>query len=287
MNRTAAPSWLLSVTHRSGYRYAGTVFRSYNEARVTPRTDAGQQVIDASVEVSPAPSLFRYVDYFGTVVTAFDLHVPHTELNVTATCVVETSEPSTPGPSCPWSALEDPKLRDELTEYLEAAPRTTVDAEELFGVVDLVRAERDPHAGAMAAANWVYGRLEYVRGATGVQTHAAEVLRLGRGVCQDFAHVTIAILRAAGIPTRYVSGYLHPDPQALPGRTTHGESHAWVEWWAGDWRAYDPTNVKQPGLGYVTLARGRDYGDVSPLKGIYHGGSAEALGVSVEVTRLR
>lgn len=280
-------SWLLSVTHHSGYRYGGTVFSSYNEARVTPRTDSAQRVLDASVEVTPAASLFRYVDYFGTVVTAFDLHVPHTELTVTATCVVETSAASDVGRSAPWAALEEEGLRDELSEYLEPTPRTVIEDDELFGVVDLVRAAADPDAGALEAARWVYGRLEYVPGATGVHTGAHEVLKEGRGVCQDFAHVTIAILRAAGIPTRYVSGYLHPDPEAEAGKTVAGESHAWVEWWAGDWRAYDPTNVTQPGVGHVSLARGRDYADVAPLKGIYHGGGAESLGVSVEVTRLR
>lgn len=280
-------SWILSVMHRSGYRYASPAFSSYNEARVTPRTDSSQRVIDASVEISPAASLLRYVDYFGSVVTAFDLHVPHTELNVTASCVVETSQPAPFGPSVSWEEITDPKVCDELCEYLDETPRTHVGGHGMRDAVELVRAAPDPQTGALEGAGWVHDRLDYVPGATGVHTLAEEALTAGRGVCQDFAHVTIAILRAAGIPTRYVSGYLHPDSDAGIGDTVHGESHAWVEWWAGDWRAYDPTNKKQPGVAHVRIARGRDYADVAPLQGIYHGGAAKALGVRVEVTRLR
>ena len=280
-------SWLLSVTHRSGYRYTSPAFSSYNEARVTPRTDSSQRVIDASVEISPAASLLRYVDYFGSVVTAFDLHVPHTELNVTASSVVETTQAAPFGPSVSWAEVTDPKVSDELCEYLDETPRTRLGGHGMADAVSLVRSAPDPHTGALSGAAWVHDRLEYVPGATGVHTLAEEALTAGRGVCQDFAHVTIAILRAAGIPTRYVSGYLHPDADADIGQPVHGESHAWVEWWAGDWRAYDPTNKKQPGMAHVRLARGRDYADVAPLQGIYHGGRAEALGVHVEVMRLR
>jgi transglutaminase-like putative cysteine protease len=286
---TAGPAgggWLLSVRHHTGYRYAGPVVSSYNEARVTPRSDPHQRVLDATVEVTPAASLYRYVDYFGSVVTAFDVHAAHQELTVTAGCVVETAPAPEPQPGEPWSVLADPDTRDELGEYLTQTLRTTPD-DEMLAAAAQVRAAATPDDGARLAAGWTHSRLDYVTGSTSVHTNAIEALVEGRGVCQDFAHVTIALLRSAGVPARYVSGYLHPRTDAAVGETVTGESHAWVEWWAGGWRSCDPTNDGVPGPGHVVVARGRDYDDVTPLRGIYHGGVSTSLGVTVEVTRLR
>jgi transglutaminase-like putative cysteine protease len=100
------------------------------------------------------------------------------------------------------------------------------------------------------------------------------------------AHVTVALMRATGLPARYVSGYLHPDPKAQPGSTAVGQSHAWVEYWAGSWSALDPTSGAPVGERHVVVARGRDYADVPPLKGIYHGPPESAMDVTVQVTRL-
>jgi transglutaminase-like putative cysteine protease len=107
-----------------------------------------------------------------------------------------------------------------------------------------------------------------------------------QGVCQDFAHLTLGALRSLGIPARYVSGYLHPRPDAALGETVEGQSHAWVEWWAGEWVPYDSTHSGPIGEDHVLVARGRDYGDVSPLTGVYAGAAASELFVTVEVTRL-
>ena len=96
----------------------------------------------------------------------------------------------------------------------------------------------------------------------------------------------MALLRSRGIPARYVSGYLHPQPQAAIGTAVKGQSHAWVEWWCGDWIGYDPTNRKPVGRQHVVIGRGRDYDDVAPLKGVYHGAPASHLGVTVEITRV-
>lgn len=123
-------------------------------------------------------------------------------------------------------------------------------------------------------------------GATGVLTDAQEAWDQGQGVCQDMAHVTVALLRAAGLPARYVSGYLHADPEAEPGQTIAGQSHAWAEYWAGSWLACDPTSGAAVAERHVVVARGRDYADVPPHKGIYHGAPGSTLGVTVEVTRL-
>jgi transglutaminase-like putative cysteine protease len=124
-------------------------------------------------------------------------------------------------------------------------------------------------------------------GVTGVRTSAQEAWQDGRGVCQDFAHIALGALRALGVPARYVSGYLHPDPAAPVGRTVTGQSHAWVEWWAGDWYGFDPTNGKVAGLDHVVVATGRDYGDVSPFRGVISGGAGSRMDVRVELTRTR
>jgi transglutaminase-like putative cysteine protease len=108
----------------------------------------------------------------------------------------------------------------------------------------------------------------------------------GEGVCQDYAHLTLAMLRAVGVPARYVSGYLHTKPDAGVGETVVGESHAWIEAWTGGWWGFDPTNDLPIGHRHVWVATGRDYGDVSPLKGIYSGGAATAIEVTVHMTRL-
>ena len=123
-------------------------------------------------------------------------------------------------------------------------------------------------------------------GATGVRTNAQEAWDKGQGVCQDMAQLTVALMRATGLPARYVSGYLHPDPKAEPGSTSVGQSHAWVEYWAGSWTPLDPTSGTPVGERHVVVARGRDYADVPPLKGIYHGPSGGDMQVTVEVTRL-
>ena len=127
--------------------------------------------------------------------------------------------------------------------------------------------------------------LAYTPGVTDVSTTAAEAWQARHGVCQDFTHTTLSLLRATRIPAYYVSGYLHTEEPAH-GQTVTGESHAWVEYWDGQWHALDPTNDRSVGAAHVVVARGRDYADVPPLKGIYAGGHSEALGVSVDITQL-
>jgi transglutaminase-like putative cysteine protease len=144
----------------------------------------------------------------------------------------------------------------------------------------------DPHEAAGALAAWVNESVSYVPGATGVHTNAQESWEQGEGVCQDFSHLTVALMRAVGLPARYVSGYLFPDPRAEPGTSADGQSHAWVEYWAGGWHGLDATNRTVPGVRHVVVGHGRDYADVLPHKGIYHGAPGSSLKVSVRFTRL-
>jgi transglutaminase-like putative cysteine protease len=144
----------------------------------------------------------------------------------------------------------------------------------------------NPDEAAAAISARVREHVTYMPGATGVRTNAQEAWDKGQGVCQDMAQLTVALLRAAGLPARYVSGYLHPDVHAEPGRTAVGQSHAWVEYWAGSWIPLDPTSGADVGERHVVVARGRDYTDVPPLKGLYHGPPESDMEVTVEVTRL-
>jgi transglutaminase-like putative cysteine protease len=143
-----------------------------------------------------------------------------------------------------------------------------------------------PDEAAAAISAKVRERITYLPGATGVRTNAQEAWDKGQGVCQDMAQVTVALVRAAGLPARYVSGYLHPQADPEPGTTAIAQSHAWVEYWAGSWTPLDPTSGADVGERHVVVARGRDYADVPPLKGIYHGPPRSDMQVTVEVTRL-
>jgi transglutaminase-like putative cysteine protease len=279
-------SWRLRVNHVTGFTYAGGAYASYNEARMTPMTTPSQITLFSQVEVAPvaAASTWRYLDYWGSQVTVFDLQRTHQQLKVTAAGMVETSRPDEPAP-VGWDVLRSDSTVDRHAELLASTPRTTVD-----GILTAHAAEvaggAQPRDAARAIADWVRENVAYVPGSTGVQTGAQEAWELRKGVCQDIAHLTAALLRAVGIPARYVSGYLHPKPDAEIGEKVEGQSHAWVEWWCGGWEGYDPTNGVATAERHVVVARGREYGDVAPLKGLYAGAPSSHLGVTVEVTRL-
>jgi transglutaminase-like putative cysteine protease len=231
--------------------------------------------------------VWTYCDYWGTFVSVFDITEPHESLSVRAQATVETgqgladAEPA----RLPWAELRARASAARMLEFLLPTPLTTVTPGVAAKVLDAVRGA-DPAEAATEIAARVRAQVSYMAGATGVRTNAQEAWDQGQGVCQDMAHVTVALLREAGLPARYVSGYLHADPNAEPGQTLVGESHAWVEYWAGAWLPLDPTSGAAVRERHVVVARGRDYLDIPPLKGIYHGAPTSALEVTVEVTRL-
>ncbi len=279
-------SWRLRIAHKTGYDYAGPVSSSYNEARMWPRNEARQAVLDARVEVWPPARTYRYEDYWGTVVTAFDVHAQHESLTVTATSTVETLPAGDlVGDGFTWSAIGDQD--DRYYEFRLPTKRTTVDSSLASVAADIKAAHATPHAAAMAVCDFVRGEVTYQPGATGVQSDAMSAWDQRKGVCQDISHLTVGLLRAMGLPARYVSGYLHPRPSAGIGESITGQSHAWVEWWVGRWTAYDPTNGVGVGERHVVVGRGREYGDVPPLKGVYAGPKSTGQGVEVTITRLR
>lgn len=279
-------SWRIAVRHCTGYQYATAARSSYNEARMTPTTGEGQHTLESRIEVTPRARPLRYVDYWGTVVDAFDVHIPHTELVVTATSVVETAAAAAAPPPVEWQTLELHAIRDRFSELL-APSRFVIGEAEVTAVGHDLAASCAPMAAGRRAAEWAREQLGYERGPTGVHTTSEQARAAGKGVCQDYAHITLAVMRAMGLPARYVSGYLFPKGDAEVGVTTRGESHAWVEYWAGAWLAVDPTSLREVSQRHVVVARGRDYADVRPLSGVYHGPPAHSLGVTVELTRLR
>ena len=277
----------LKIVHHTGFRYEKPATASYNEARMHPHTRDGQFVLETSLEISADASRNTYSDYWGTTVSTFEVLTPHEELSVRATSIVDTRpRPLTPvGMGWDELACRVPSSIT-LTECLEQTAVTAPD-ETMRALAAEIRArggDVDRTAREICAA--VGETVEYRPGVTGVHSTAQDAWQARSGVCQDIAHISLGVLRAAGIPARYVSGYLHPDKDAAVGHPVVGESHAWIEWFAGEWRGYDPTNSCQIGELHVYVGHGRDYSDVPPLRGVYAGSSGSDMFVSVELTRL-
>jgi transglutaminase-like putative cysteine protease len=283
--RGSPQRWRLQVVHRTRFSYSGPVRSSYNEARLTPESSSRQTTLRSRVEIEPAATAFAYRDYWGSTVTAFDLHSPHEELVVTGTSIVEAGPDPIAHAAAGWTDLADAGVRDRFGEFLVPTALTTMDPAVVRAAREVV-GDADPGETGRAVCRFVRQHIEYLSGSTNVKTNAMQAWRSGKGVCQDISHVTVGLLRALGLPARYVSGYLHPKPDAGIGQPVTGESHAWVEWWDGGWTAFDPTNAVEVATRHVTLGRGRDYGDVPPFKGIFSGQASQGHAVTVEVTRL-
>lgn len=274
----------LRIVHTSTFRYEDPVVASYNEARMTPLSQPGQSVLETRLDVQPHTWSHQYRDYWGTHVTAVEVLAPHTSLVFTAEHLVEVVARPAPTTSVDWEVLRGAEVRDRLSEQLADTATTLVPAE----VVDLARGAADglePAAAAAAVCRALRDEVEYIPGVTTVHTPAADAWATRTGVCQDMAHLALGALHAIGIPARYVSGYLHPDSTGTVGATVTGESHAWLEWWTGEWTGYDPTNRTAAGEHHVVLGRGRCYDDVPPLRGIYAGAPTQDLTVQVRITR--
>ncbi|MEY2424298.1 MAG: hypothetical protein QOI95_4365 [Acidimicrobiaceae bacterium] len=279
----------LEIMHRTGYTYEKPVAASYNEARLTPMTTPEQVTLDARVSVSPTTPLFRYWDYWGTLVHAFDLHQQHDHLVVTSTSVVQTANVDRAARDgandATWSDVDNPVVGDRYFEFLMPSHFASADAELAEHARTLRAQSAGPRDAVELVTGWVRDHLTYMKGATNVMTSAVEAKRTGHGVCQDFVHLSIALLREMDVPCRYASGYFDSRVEAVLGETVVGESHAWTEAWIGGWHPFDPTNDVPVGERHVVVALGRDYRDVTPLKGVYSGSPSSTTSVTVELTR--
>lgn len=275
----------LRVRHTTGFRYGGEVTASYNEARMLPANTPHQAVLYAHLDVQPNVVVSSYVDYWHTSVSAFEVLQPHEGLTLTAESLIEIQERQYGRQLLGWDDM--PTACAHQTGLVEQLRQTelTDPPDEVVDIARDLAGNLAPGAAAEAVCLGLREYMEYVPGATTVTTRATEAWDDRRGVCQDITHVCLGALRALGIPARYVSGYLHPkNGNAVVGETVKGESHAWVEWFSGEWNGFDPTN-RVPITGkHVVVGRGRDYDDVPPLKGVYAGPFGSTLFVEVDVT---
>ncbi|QHC59851.1 transglutaminase family protein [Rathayibacter sp. VKM Ac-2760] len=277
----------LRITHTTGFTYRGDVVASYNEARMLPASSDGQLVLSSNLVIRPVTSAHSYTDYWGTRVSSFDVLDPHQELSLTATSLVEIRPKAHPDHPVGWEQLADQvQTRTEYVEQLKQTTRTAPPEDLVALARGLADAAEGPCDAALSIAETIGREMTYRQGVTGVHSTATESWTVREGVCQDITHIVLGALRSAGIPARYVSGYLHPKPNAAIGETVVGESHAWVEWFCGGaWRGYDPTNLIDIGDRHVIVGRGRDYNDIAPLRGVYAGPHSSKLFVRVEITR--
>jgi transglutaminase-like putative cysteine protease len=250
-----------------------------------PAKDERQTVFSSALEVVPECASQEYSDFFGTRVTNFELLVPHEELTITARSVVETSgrDQQIPTLSAADIAVVLPGSL-ELTDCVSQTRRTEP-TRDLARVASKLAETMKPHEAAIALCQIVHSAMTYKHGITGVHSIASQAWDEKVGVCQDFTHIVLGALRHIGIPARYVSGYLHPKQEAKVGETVVGESHAWVEWWAGSWFGFDPTNDISVSSRHIVVGRGRDYDDVPPLRGVFAGAGESELFVKVQITR--
>lgn len=276
----------LKVVHTTGFTYAGGATVSFNEARLTPQTLAGQIVVHTRLDVHPTPWTWSYRDYWGTQVTAFEVLDPHDALTVTATATVHTESREVPNARVSWEDLRSHQVVDRFTELLQIRDRVRPPADLAARFAEIGEASPDPDSAARAISSLIHEEVDYVVGSTHVKGRAADSWEARAGVCQDMAHLVIGGLRQVGIPARYVSGYLHPVADPVIGETVGGESHAWVEWWDGTWHGWDPTNNTAPGERHIVVATGRNYADVKPLSGIFTGTGTSSMFVDVKITRL-
>lgn len=257
---------ILEIVHSTELTYDQSIAETVMEVRAEPQDSATQKVRDFALTVTPKAEIRRYLDGFGNRVHYFNHVAPHDRVEVTGRSVVETM---TGGPPELDGFPEDflyfrspvldvPGIRRWASRYATG------------GLED--RLER--------LANGINREFDYVPETTDVYTAVDEVLKLGRGVCQDFAHLFIAICRAMGVPARYASGYIHSGV----GRVGAGASHAWAEAYVPGrgWLGYDPTNPTRVGENHVRVAVGRDYIDASPTRGTYLGVAVEKMTVTVD-----
>lgn len=282
----------LRIKHVTGYRYETGAVASFNEARMTPLTTTDQMVLRSRLEITPTPWASEYRDYWGSTVTAFEVNEPHTELTVVATSIVETSAAETQPERRSWEALDE--VQDEWCEYLEIS-HWVAPSPALMAELAPIRADAaTPTDYAEAVCAFLHDRIRYVEGATEVTTDAADAWEVKAGVCQDFAHLALVLLRRNGIAARYVSGYLFAPPEGREeADSAEVETHAWLEALvppAGDggepiWVGIDPTNRCLAGERYVKIGHGRHYRDVPPIKGVYRGTATAKLDASVRMHR--
>ena len=277
------------VEHVSDFRYGESAQGSLMVLRLHPREDGGQRVESFALAIDPAARPAPFEDPFGNVCHLFNIHRTHRHTSVRSQATVTTaSAPSLPErmEADAWDALQEPTV--PLRHWAFLAPSRFARAGPALAAFTDARGLRragDPLSSLLEAARALHGAFRYEPGSTAVDSPIEHILETGRGVCQDYTHVMIAIARSWGIPSRYVSGYIHLEG-AMGEQTPEGASHAWAEFLLPDlgWVGIDPTNDTLADHRHIRVAVGRDYGDAAPTKGAVFGGGESRLDVRVTVT---
>jgi len=282
------------IQHETVYQYAAPASESVGELRLSPKDTPAQRVTGRQLMLDPEVAVDCFEDFFGNTVECFAIPFRHTRLRVRVSAEVETLPARDPGPAAdvPVGAARrlDPQRRIALYHYrlpTSAVPLGAVAPPSRRG---FFREDTPLREAVLVLNKWIHGSFTYQPGVTEVSTPLAAVLEQRAGVCQDFAHLMLSVLRTHGLPARYVSGYIEPhDPGRPQAERLIGAaaSHAWVEVALPDgaWWGLDPTNNQCAGERHVVVATGRDYHDVAPLRGTYKGAASQKLRVIVSMRR--
>ena len=286
---------LLEIRHLTQYRYAAPVRESVMELWLRPQTTTRQRLLSFDIELDPVAQLFTYADSFGNAVYHFDCPQPHDQLTIRSRAIVETEAAEHPPGALDrgeWDRLRSEFVQCEYFDFLRphGFAQATPKLERFIRAHKLAELRQtDPLSAVSSLCQAIYDAFEYEPGVTRADSPIDDTLKAGRGVCQDFAHVMLAICRLWGVPARYVSGYLLTDRAEAHDRSDPDASHAWVEVFLPSlrWVGFDPTNNTPAGERHVTVAIGRDYADVPPSRGVFKGDAESELAVGVSVRRTK
>jgi transglutaminase-like putative cysteine protease len=276
-----------SIRHITRFRYDTPVRESVMELRMQPRSEGIQALRSFQIVTNPRAQLYAYTDYLGNAVYHFNVLREHSELRVETQSLIEMTDWARPSPPIvAWTQYDASNLSAEHFDFLDDSKfaMMTPSLAAFMAARNLEKPFGDPASALQQLNRSIYEAFDYKVGVTEVDSPIDDALKAQSGVCQDFAHVMIAIARHWGVPARYVSGYLyHRDD----GKDRSGEdaTHAWVESFlpGSGWVGFDPTNDVLTGERHIRVAVGRDYGDVPPTRGTYKGGAQSELAISVSV----
>jgi transglutaminase-like putative cysteine protease len=281
----------LEITHETRYIYSGPVRESVMELWLQPLTIPLQRLVGFEIVTEPRAKMLTYRDWLGNIVYHFDVPAKHSELVIRSRAMVETYARSEPLPERlepgAWLRLQSRQVQGQYYDMLRPSKfvETSGHLNRFMQDHDLTEIPPDPLTGLRVLNKEIFGAFDYVPGFTAADSPIDAALEHRKGVCQDFAHIMLAVARYWGIPSRYVSGYLARTEDDTQFRSVPDASHAWVECYLPEqgWVGFDPTNDMLANERHVVVAYGRDYGDVPPTRGVLKGDATSLLEVDVQV----
>jgi transglutaminase-like putative cysteine protease len=284
---------IFEITHLTHYTYGHAAAEAYGEARLTPQDTPGQKVLSHRLVINPETKTSSYVDHYGNMVHFFSLPYRHNRLNVANQMIVETYPVERPTGSLELSVQEVRQIFSsaltDIFDFLQPTEVVDIGREAVQWARKYLRGDIPLGEGLQRLNEVIHDSFEYEKGATDNSTALSAIWKEKRGVCQDFAHVGLSILRTAGLPARYVCGYIETDPpkpgeKALTGAVA---THAWIEVLVPGmvWVALDPTNRQWCNERYVAVSYGRDFRDATPLRGTFKGSGGQVMKVKVHMKR--